>query len=176
VEFSIPFGGQALNAVDAKGRVSLPADLRATVERRAALALADGLPVDDKLLFIAEDEELPCLVGFDETEHFRLARQLQDLRATDTASGHRRSLVRRDRGAETFAPIQRVVFDKAGRMVLTSLLRAITGISEHAFFAGNGDNFDIWSPARAHEHFSATDDRRMLRILEHLCSEKGVAL
>lgn len=175
MEFSIPFGGQALNAVDAKGRVSLPADLRATVERRAALAKADGLPVDDKLLYIAEDEELPCLVGFDETEQFRLARQLQELRSTDDGGG-RKSLVRRDRGAATFAPLQRVVFDKAGRMVLNGLLRDITGIGDFAFFAGNGDNFDIWDPAKAHAYYSASDDRRMLRILEHLCREKGVKL
>ncbi len=100
VEFSIPFGGQALNAVDGKGRVSLPADLRATVDRRAAQALTANMPVDDKLLYIAEDEELPCLTGFDETEYFALAGQLQERRASETASGSRKSLIRRDGGGK----------------------------------------------------------------------------
>ncbi|MBC2776950.1 division/cell wall cluster transcriptional repressor MraZ [Parasphingopyxis marina] len=176
MDFFIPFGGQALNAVDAKGRVSLPADLRTTVERRAALGRDNGLPVDDKVLHIAEDEELPCLVGFDETEQFNLARRLQELRAADPVSSGRKSLVRRDRGTETFAPAQRVVFDKAGRMVLPSFLRDFADIGDFAFFTGNGDNFDIWSPRRAHAHFTAIGEGRLVRILDYLCKEKGLKL
>ncbi len=177
MEFSIPFGGQALNAVDGKGRVSLPADLRATVDRRAAQALAANMPVDDKLLYIAEDEELPCLTGFDETEYFALAGELREQRSRETSGGGRKSLIRRDGGGtETFAPLQRVVFDKAGRMVMSSLLREIGGIEDFAFFTGNGPYFDIWSPARAHSHYAAMGDKRLLRVLEHLCREKGVAL
>lgn len=177
MEFSIPFGGQALNAVDSKGRVSLPADLRATVDRRAALAKAADMPVDDKLLYIAEDEELPCLTGFDETEYFALAAELRAQRARETGGEGRKSLIRRDGGgAETFAPLQRIVFDKAGRMVLSGLLREAAGIEDYAFFVGNGPYFDIWSPARGHAHFTATGDRRMIRILESLCRDKGVAL
>ncbi len=177
MEFSIPFGGQALNAVDSKGRVSLPADLRATVDRRAAQAKAAEMPVDDKLLYISEDEELPCLTGFDETEYFALAAELREQRAREARQEGRKSLIRRDGGgAETFAPLQRIVFDKAGRMVLSGLLREIAGIEDYAFFAGNGPYFDIWSPARAHAHYQATGDRRLIRILEHLCREKGVTL
>ena len=113
VEFSIPFGGQALNAVDGKGRVSLPADLRATVERRAAQAKAANMPVDDKLLYIAEDEELPCLTGFDETEYFGLAGELREQRARETSPSRRKSLIRRDGGGiETFAREKR--FNRLG--------------------------------------------------------------
>ncbi len=176
MDFFIPFGGQALNAVDGKGRVSLPADLRVTVERRATLAKGESLPVDDKVLYIAEDEELPCLVGFDETEQFNLAKRLNELRNADSGDGGRKSLVRRDRGTETFAPAQRVVFDKAGRMVLPSFLRDFAEIEDFAFFTGNGNNFDIWSPRRAHAHFGAAGDRRLVRILEYLCKDKGVKL
>ncbi|NNC71320.1 MAG: hypothetical protein HKN78_00400 [Sphingomonadaceae bacterium] len=170
----IPFGGQALNAVDKKGRVSLPAELRSVVERRCALATAADLPVDEKLLYISEDETLPCLVGFDETEQFRLASKL----AEDPGDGDpgRRSLVSRGRGANTFAPLQRVVFDKAGRMVLNGLLRDITGIGDFAFFVGNGLVFDIWEPSRAHAHYTAANDRRMIRIVEGLCKDKGAKL
>ena len=177
MEFSIPFGGQALNAVDGKGRVSLPADLRATVERRAAQAKAANIPVDDKLLYIAEDEELPCLTGFDETEYFAMAGELRERRARETVQAGRKSLIRRDGGgAETFAPLQPVTFDKAGRMVLSSFLREAGGIEDCAFFTGNGPYFDIWSPSRAHAHFMAMGDKRLLRILEHLCREKGIEL
>lgn len=58
MEFSVPFRGQALNAVDAKGRVSLPADFRSAIERRAAPAKAEGFPIDDKQVFLGEDEEI----------------------------------------------------------------------------------------------------------------------
>lgn len=177
MEFSIPFGGQALNAVDGKGRVSLPADLRGIVERRAELAKSANMPVDDKLLYISEDEELPCLTGFDETEYFALAAELKALRALETPDTSRKSLIRRDGGGEeTFAPLQRVVFDKAGRMVLTALLREVAGIEDWAFFVGNGPYFDIWSPERAHARFTAKGDLRMVRIIESLCRDKGVTL
>lgn len=170
----LPFDGQALNAVDGKGRVSLPSHLRDAIVRRAKAAQESGLPVDDKLLYIAEDEELPCLVGHDEVEHLLLSRELREKRREETSD--RKSLVRRGRGAATFAPMQRVVFDKAGRMVLNSLLRDITGIANFAFFAGNGDSFDIWDPVKAHAHYSATADHRMVRILEYMCADKGLKL
>ena len=56
------------------------------------------------------------------------------------------------------------------------LLREIGGIEDFAFFTGNGPYFDIWSPARAHSHYAAMGDKRLLRVLEHLCREKGVTL
>ncbi|MCA1750040.1 MAG: hypothetical protein ABR601_02060 [Parasphingopyxis sp.] len=155
--------------------MSLPADFRNTIERRAVVAKSEGYPVDDKQVLLGEDEELPCLVGFDEAQSFRLQYELEQQEAESTDGG-RRSLIRRGSGMATFAPMTGVVFDKAGRMVLPPFLRDVSGIGGHAFFYGTGRYFDVWSPKRAHEYFGSAGDRRMVRIVEHLCREKGVKL
>jgi MraZ protein len=49
------FRGSALNAVDAKGRLSVPSFIRQKVERRS----------DEKLLVLSLHSEFPCLVGYD---------------------------------------------------------------------------------------------------------------
>ncbi len=174
MEYIKPIEGHALNAVDAKGRVSLPATFRTAIERRTEQAKQAGLPAEDNLVYLAEDEDLPCLVGHDEIEHFQLARQQQEERR-NAPGGSRKGLARRQTGGATFGPLQRVPFDGAGRMVLNGMLRKITGISSFAFFIGNGENFDIWEPTRARDYFEKAD-QRMLAILAHLCEEKGVSL
>src|SRR5690348_11243428 len=49
------FQGSALNAVDAKGRVSIPAFLRSVVERRG----------DARTIVLAKHEAFPCLSAYD---------------------------------------------------------------------------------------------------------------
>ena len=49
------FNGSALNAVDAKGRLSVPAFIRAVVERRS----------DAKAIIIGVHEVDPCLTAYD---------------------------------------------------------------------------------------------------------------
>ena len=49
------FQGSALNAVDAKGRVSVPAFLRTVVERRG----------DARTITLAKHEAFPCLSAYD---------------------------------------------------------------------------------------------------------------
>ena len=47
--------GSALNAVDAKGRLSVPAFIRAMIERRSP----------EKLIVLGKHEADACLVGYD---------------------------------------------------------------------------------------------------------------
>src|SRR4028118_116261 len=49
------FQGSALNAVDAKGRVSIPAFLRSVIERRG----------DARTIVLAKHEAFPCLSAYD---------------------------------------------------------------------------------------------------------------
>ena len=174
MEISFPFSGQALNSVDAKGRVSLPAEFRNIVERRAEAARDGGAKIDFKQVHIGEDETQPCLIGFDETENSRLFLEYQRrAAAAEVGDG---SLIRRGNNSATFAPMFPVAFDKAGRMVLDKFLRHRSGISGHAFFVGNGAYFDIWEPTRAHAYYTEHENHRMLSLLEYHCEEKGVAL
>src|SRR5215218_10139845 len=52
------FQGSALNAVDGKGRVSIPSFLRTVIERRG----------DARTVVLAKHENFPCLMAFDATE------------------------------------------------------------------------------------------------------------
>lgn len=174
MEIAIPFVGQALNAVDKKGRVSLPADMRTVIERRAALAGKNDLPADSNLLLVAEDEFVPCLVGFDQTEQSRVAAQLREREAARASDGG--NPFARGNGSRDFGVFDRIVFDKAGRMVIGARLRDRAGIGDHAFFVGAGAGIEIWNPGRAQEQLSREGNRRLVDILEYLCSEKGVKL
>ena len=49
------FNGSALNAVDAKGRLSVPAFIRSVIERRS----------DARAIIIAGHEVDPCLTAYD---------------------------------------------------------------------------------------------------------------
>ena len=65
------FQGSALNAVDAKGRVSIPAFLRCVIERRG----------DARTIVLAKHEAFPCLSAYDPAyaalKHAKLERLLE---------------------------------------------------------------------------------------------------
>src|SRR5215213_3119091 len=65
------FQGSALNAVDAKGRVSIPAFLRSVIERRG----------DARTVVLAKHEAFPCLSAYDPAyaalKHAKLERLLE---------------------------------------------------------------------------------------------------
>ena len=65
------FQGSALNAVDAKGRVSIPAFLRGVIERRG----------DARTIVLAKHEAFPCLSAYDPAyaalKHAKLERLLE---------------------------------------------------------------------------------------------------
>src|SRR5688572_17957079 len=65
------FQGSALNAVDAKGRVSVPAFLRSVIERRG----------DARLITLAKHDAFPCLSAYDPAyaalKHSKLERLLE---------------------------------------------------------------------------------------------------
>src|SRR5438552_19061081 len=65
------FQGSALNAVDGKGRVSIPAFLRGVIERRG----------DARTIVLAKHEAFPCLSAYDPAyaalKHAKLERLLE---------------------------------------------------------------------------------------------------
>ena len=65
------FQGSALNAVDAKGRVSIPSFLRGVIERRG----------DARTIVLAKHEAFPCLSAYDPAyaalKHAKLERLLE---------------------------------------------------------------------------------------------------
>jgi MraZ protein len=149
VELEHLFNGSALNAVDAKGRLSIPAFIRGVVERRS----------DAKAVVIGAHEIDPCLSAYDrgyarilhtENERRRLLEEGQG-----GAPGNHFARARR-----TFGLTEDVPYDPSGRIILPPMMRRKGRIEDLALFVGVGGTFEIWNPHVALEH--GDDDLREL--------------
>ncbi len=159
VEIEHFFSGSALNAVDAKGRLSVPAGIRSVIERRS----------EARAIVLGMHELDPCLVAYDrnygrflhrENERLRLAEEAQDPRA------------RYSRDRRTFGIVEEVPYDPSGRIILPRMMRSKGSIEDLALFIGTGATVEIWNPRLAVE--SGDEGLRDL-ALYHL-EEKGLSL
>ena len=130
------FQGSALNAVDAKGRVSVPAFLRSVIERRG----------DAKTIVLASHESFPCLSAYDPAyaalKHSKLERLFEKEEGNSAAA-----LDYQQRNLMAFAATEEVPYDSSGRIVLPPMMRRKGEIEELALFLGTGETFQIWNPA-----------------------------
>jgi MraZ protein len=161
------FQGHALNAVDAKGRVSVPASFRTLIEKRA---LSHGLDPDNTLM-IGEHANGACLTALDAIASAELDQQLREGLA-DLPAAERMATLEAAR-VDAFGSLDPVKFDGAGRMVLSPMLRALGEIEDHAFFLGAGSSFQIWNPTKALAAFP--DGSRNRKTLAYLLKDKGIA-
>src|SRR5687768_6214487 len=129
------FQGSALNAVDAKGRVSVPAFLRSVIERRG----------DARTIVLAKHDSFACLSAYDPAyaalKHGKLERLLEkdELNPDAELDYQRRNLM-------AFAATEEVPYDSSGRIVLLPMMRSKGGIEDLALFLGTGETFQIWNP------------------------------
>ena len=129
------FQGSALNAVDAKGRVSVPAFLRQVIERRG----------DARTIVLAKHDQFPALLaydpGFAAARHLKLERLLEKEETNPDAE-----LAYQQRNMTAFAATEETPYDTSGRIVLPPMMRAKGQIGELALFLGTGETFQIWNP------------------------------
>ena len=162
------FQGHALNAVDAKGRVSVPASFRALIEKRA---LANGLDPENALK-IGEHKSGNCLWALDAVASFEVDRQLAASVAALPADEQMDRL--EELAVDAHGGLDKVSFDGAGRMVLSPMLREFGQIEDLAFFVGAGLTFQIWNPRIAMERLPETS--RVRKPLAYLLKERGIVL
>ncbi|MGE0045131.1 MAG: division/cell wall cluster transcriptional repressor MraZ [Hyphomonadaceae bacterium] len=124
------FTGRYRMGVDSKGRVSVPAPLR------AALTGSDGI-------YVFPARHLRCLEGAGPDFLENRAKVLDALDPLD----ERRSALER----VFFGEAQWLGFDTAGRITLPEALRAEFELTEEAVFVGVRDRFEIWAPVREAE-------------------------
>ena len=155
------FNGSALNAVDAKGRLSVPAFIRGVIERRS----------DAKALILGAHEVDPCLTAYDrgyarylhaENERRRLNEEAQ---GGDTASHFARA-------RRTFGITEDVPYDTSGRIILPPMMRKKGQIEDLALFVGVGGTFEIWNPHLALK----SGDADLKDLAAYRLEEKGIAL
>ena len=154
------FQGSALNAVDAKGRLSVPAFVRSTIERRS----------DARAIVIGAHEVAPCLTAygrgyarylFSEMERRRLAEEDRGGTLQDHYARARRA----------FGMTEDVPYDTSGRIVLPPMMRRKGRIEDLALFVGVGGIVEIWNPRVA----LAEGDRDLKEIAAWRLEEKGIA-
>ena len=121
------FMDTVLNKVDAKGRVSLPADYRAIVK-------------DTKSEIVCyRSLSAPCIEGCLEDLLDKLACDMED--SLDFFSQKQDDLTNL-----IFGDAKRYPFDSTGRIMLSEKLLKHAEITDSAVFVGKGRKFQIWNP------------------------------
>ncbi|WP_246272986.1 division/cell wall cluster transcriptional repressor MraZ [Oricola thermophila] len=123
------FLSNAVNRIDAKGRVSVPALFRAVLQKRGlgelyALQAIDTAAIDAGGMDLLERYEA------------RLAQDDPFLRSSDDMSFF-------CHGDGAFLKL-----DKDGRITVTDFIREHTGITDEVAFVGRGHFFQMWQPER----------------------------
>lgn len=121
------FMDTVINKVDAKGRVSLPADYRAMVKELSTEIVC------------YRSLSAPCIEGCLEETLDKLATEIED--ATDFFSETQDNLTNL-----VFGDAKRFTFDSTGRILLTEKLLQHAQITDSAVFVGKGRKFQIWNP------------------------------
>lgn len=121
------FMDTVLNKVDAKGRVSLPADYRAIVKETGSEIVC------------YRSLSSPCIEGCLEDLLDKLATQMED--SLDFFSATQDDLTNL-----VFGDAKRYSFDSTGRVMLSEKLLKHAQITDSAVFVGKGRKFQIWNP------------------------------
>jgi MraZ protein len=157
------FQGSALNAVDAKGRVSVPAFLRSVIERRG----------DSKTIVLAKHENFPCLSAYDPAyaalKHAKLERLLEKEETSPDAQ-----LEYQQRNLMAFAATEETPYDSSGRILFPPMMRRKGQIEDLALFLGTGETFQLWNPRLFLAEPAIPED--MKDIARFRLEERGVSL
>jgi len=158
VELEHLFNGNALNAVDAKGRLSVPAFIRSVIERRS----------DAKVIILGGHEADLCLTGYDrnyarilhgENERRRLNEESEDPKAHFA------------RARRTFGITEEAPYDTSGRIILPPMMRRKGQIEDLALFIGVGGTFEIWNPQVA----LTSGDPGLMELAAYRLEERGMS-
>ncbi len=157
------FQGSALNAVDAKGRVSIPAFLRGVIERRG----------DARTIVLAAHETFACLAAYDPAYAALKHAKLERLLEKEEEAGASAQLEYQQRNLMAFAATEEVPYDSSGRILFPPMMRRKGQIGDLALFLGTGETFQIWNPQLLLDHSSIPDDLK--DIARFRLEERGAA-
>jgi MraZ protein len=139
------FNDVHLNGVDPKGRVSLPAAFRQTIDIRCGGGkVASGL---ERVLRMSKHPKWPCIEVSDARQVADHEEQMEAHAQREAEKGGRmHGDILEEEEAKAYPLMKDVNFDAAGRMILPERLRLKAEIGEEAFFVGRGRKFRIWNP------------------------------
>ena len=156
------FRGYALNAIDAKGRVAIPAGIRKTIE----------LNSEQPSFVIGKRDSYPCLCGYDRGWAALLKAELRADEARERDAG--RAFDRANTNRRAFAVTDDVAFDASGRFIMPKFFRDTARIADWVMFLGTSDDFEMWNP---HILIATPDvDEAFKELARYLLAERGVSL
>lgn len=131
-----PFFGRVTHKVDAKGRVSLPSDIR-RVAQEGDPYCADKR--NDKCqVWLMQGRMKNCLMGYSAEGYQALYKTIFSLDQYDPEVAKLQDVA--------FENAKKIEVDETGRMGLKDMREAL-GDCDHVIFAGRGRHFEIWQPA-----------------------------
>jgi MraZ protein len=133
--------GQHEHAIDAKGRVSLPARFR------------ESLSAAGEERFVLTQSLDPCLVAYPLAEWRTFEEKLSKLPRFDASVVKLRRLY--------VSAAQEVSFDGQGRVLVPPSLRAYAALEKEALWAGLGTYAELWSKDRWSRAIETTPDERV---------------
>lgn len=146
------FLSNAINKIDAKGRVSVPARFRTILQQRGLVDLYAMRSLDNPALIAG---------GMDLLE--RLEARLGEF---DPFSSQADDMAYHIHGDGAFLKV-----DGDGRITVTDFLREHTGITDSVAFVGMGHYFQIWEP----EKFQAYQAAALARLKKARLSQSEAA-
>lgn len=155
------FAGAGLVSIDAKGRITLPSDIRDVLlatspEHKVCVSLHD---------------HLDCLVGFGTDEQ---ARKMADIAFQwENAVKNDGDFDAEGAAVADYSLTFTANCEASGRFVLNPDLRAMAMIEDRAFIYGAGRNFCIWNPNVFLEAPLGDKYARLRRYLELQISKDG---
>ncbi|MCT8990590.1 division/cell wall cluster transcriptional repressor MraZ [Chelativorans sp. SCAU2101] len=149
------FLSSAINRIDAKGRVSVPAHFRSVVQRRG---------YTDLYALRALDVPAMDVGGPDLLDRYEQRIALEDpfLQTADDMSFF-------VHGDGAFLKL-----DQDGRITVTDFIREHTGIVSEVAFVGRGLFFQMWEPERLRAH-SAEVRARLLKLRQQASQARAAA-
>ncbi|MDZ7824571.1 MAG: division/cell wall cluster transcriptional repressor MraZ [Ahrensia sp.] len=138
------FLSNAVNRIDVKGRVSVPAQFRSTLQIKGLTDLYALQSIDMAAIDAG---------GMDLLEKYEERMALDDpfLRSSDDMSFF-------CHGDGAFLKL-----DGAGRITVTDFMREHTGITDHIAFVGRGHFFQMWEPTRFADYRSQVRARLLAK-------------
>ena len=147
------FIGTHQNKLDAKGRVSVPAQFRSVLKKMSHAGETAAVAT----MYLRPSHQNPCVEGWTELDFEALSAPL--------AEGYTQfSQEHEDFVLALFADACALETDKEGRIMLPANLAAHAGLTENVVFLGTRNTFQIWEPeagaqrlARARENTKAAE-------------------
>ncbi len=129
----VVYSGSGLSTIDGKGRTTLPAVLRDSVQQSSG----------GNRLFLGRHPEYPCLVGHGLQELREFSEDIRQRRSEANKRGD--EFDRQIAGAESSSKFD-VNFEASGRFVIHPMLKFFGKLEGSAFFFGTTVDFLLWNP------------------------------